>query len=60
LIFYTDLSGHADDGEIEWEYVWQGNSRVPISSIPEPTTGALLLLGGCVLGRLFRWHKAQR
>jgi len=37
----------------EWDYLWRNASRIPITAIPEPTVGALLL--GSAL-----WFGAQR
>jgi hypothetical protein len=38
----------ADATGSEWDYLWHNASRIPITSIPEPTT-ASLLIGGAVL-----------
>lgn len=38
----------ADAAGSEWDYLWRNASRIPITSIPEPTT-ASLLIGGCLL-----------
>ena len=32
----------------EWDYLWRNASRIPITSIPEPTSGSLLI-GGAIL-----------
>ncbi|MFO1513340.1 MAG: PEP-CTERM sorting domain-containing protein [Verrucomicrobiota bacterium] len=33
----------------EWDYLWRNASRIPITSIPEPTTASLLIGGGMLL-----------
>jgi hypothetical protein len=38
----------ADSTASEWDYLWRNASRIPITTIPEPTS-ASLLVGGAIL-----------
>ena len=42
----------------DWDYLWQNASRIPITSIPEPTIGSLVI-GGAVLLCGRRMHKTK-
>ena len=35
----------------DWNYLWRNASRIPIASIPEPTTGSLIIGGAILLCR---------
>jgi len=39
----------ADSGVSKWDYLWHNASCVPINSVPEPTSAALLIAGGAML-----------
>jgi len=41
----------SNSGLSEWDYLWRNASRIPITSIPEPTVGSLLIGGAIVLCR---------
>ena len=38
-----------DSGVSKWDYLWHNAKCVPIDSVPEPTTAALLIAGGAML-----------
>lgn len=38
-----------DSGTSKWAYLWHNAGIVPIESVPEPTTAALLIAGGAML-----------
>lgn len=42
----------------DWNYLWRNASRIPIASIPEPTTGSLIIGGAMLLCRR-RMQKAS-
>lgn len=38
-----------DSGTSKWAYLWHNAGIIPIESVPEPTTAALLIAGGAML-----------
>lgn len=44
----TNSSGAGGMAASDWDHLWLNASRIPITSIPEPTT-ASLVLGGALL-----------
>jgi hypothetical protein len=40
----------------EWDFLWNSAASITITAVPEPATGALLMLGALVLGGS-RWRK---
>ena len=50
---FTSLpAGEPNPNEPDWDYLWRNASRIPITSIPEPTIGSLLIGGAILLCRL--------
>ncbi|HEX5218100.1 MAG TPA: hypothetical protein VFZ59_00915 [Verrucomicrobiae bacterium] len=52
------FAGYPEDLDADWDYLWRNASRIPITSIPEPTT-ASLLTGGAILLCLRRMRKTN-
>src|SRR5262245_58777335 len=53
------VQSEANPDASEWDYLWQNTSRIPITSIPEPTSGSLLI-GGAILLCLRRMRKLNK
>jgi len=43
-----------DSGVSEWEYLWHNAASVPITAVPEPTVGVLLVSAAVLFGGRFR------
>lgn len=38
-----------DSGVSKWDYLWHNASRIPIDSVPEPTSAAVMIATGAIL-----------
>jgi hypothetical protein len=61
-IFGSDRAGEIAAGDsnaaygAEWDFLWNSAASITITAVPEPATGALVMLGALVLGGS-RWRK---
>jgi hypothetical protein len=55
--FFTGRSETNLNGS-DWDFLWRNASRIPVTSIPEPGTGSLVI-GGALLLCLRRMRKAS-
>jgi hypothetical protein len=61
-ILASDRAGEIAAGDsdsaygAEWDFLWNSAASISITAVPEPATGALVMLGALVLGGS-RWRK---